>query len=180
MTPQDVIDFWFSEASKARWFDSTPEYDRQVSERFESLWRQARDGQLADWERTAGGALALVILLDQFPLNMFRNRSESFSTEAQSREVSGRAIARGLDAGLTAEQKVFLYMPWMHSESLADQDYALELFARAGLDENRQWAEHHRGIVARFGRFPHRNAILGRTSTPEEIEWLASPKGFNP
>jgi uncharacterized protein (DUF924 family) len=94
--------------------------------------------------------------------------------------VAGRAIARGLDAELDAEQKVFLYMPWMHSESLADQDRALELFARAGLEKNRQWAEHHHDIVARFGRFPHRNAILGRDSTPEELDWLASSEGFNP
>jgi len=121
-----------------------------------------------------------VVLLDQMPLNMFRGQPESFSTEAQSREVAGRAIERGLDQSLPDNQKAFLYLPYMHSEALVDQDRSVELFERAGLRENLRWAKHHRGIVRRFGRFPHRNAILGRESTPDEIEWLASPDSFNP
>ncbi|MEA2093465.1 MAG: DUF924 family protein [Pseudomonadota bacterium] len=180
MLPRDIIDFWFSEESRVRWFDSTPEYDQVIKTRFELCWRQARDAALAGWERTAEGALALVILLDQMPLNMFRDQPKSFSTEAQSREVAGRAIDHGLDAELSIEQKVFLYMPYMHSESLADQAHGIYLFEKAGLDENAKWAGHHLDIVRRFGRFPHRNAILGRESTPEELEWLASADGFNP
>jgi uncharacterized protein (DUF924 family) len=159
---------------------STAEFDREVRSRFETTRAQARDGQLADWEQTADGALALVLLLDQFPLNMFRDRPEGFSTEAAARAVARRAIVQGLDASLPDTAKAFLYLPYMHSESLADQDRSVELFALAGLEHNLEWARHHREIVRRFGRFPHRNVILGRTSTPAETEWLASPEGFNP
>lgn len=180
MTPEEIIDFWFSDTARAYWFRSTPEFDREISSRFETSWVQARDGQLADWEQTAAGALALVILLDQLPLNMFRDRPEGFSTEAASRAVAGRAILQGLDASLPDAWKAFLYLPFMHSESLADQDRSVELFEQAGLEENLKWARHHHEIVRRFGRFPHRNAILGRTSTPEETAWLASPEGFSP
>jgi uncharacterized protein (DUF924 family) len=180
MAPADIIDFWFSAESRERWFGSTPEYDAELRSRFGSSWQQARDGELADWESLPEGALALVIILDQFPLNMFRDQPESFSTEALSREIAARAVKAGFDRQLPDEQKVFLYLPWMHSEKLEDQDYVIGLFERAGLDENRKWATHHRDTVERFGRFPHRNAILGRESTPEEIDWLASPDGFNP
>lgn len=180
MTPGDLVDFWFSEYSRQYWFSSTPEYDREVHSRFEPLWEQGRDGQLADWEETATGALALVILLDQLPLNMFRGRPQGFASEAQSQEVADRAIVRGLDAALTDEQKAFLYLPFMHSESLVDQDRSVSLFEQAGLDDNVKWARHHREIVRRFGRFPHRNAILGRESTPGELQWLASSAGYRP
>jgi uncharacterized protein (DUF924 family) len=180
MTPAEIIDFWFSETARAYWFRSTPEFDREVGSRFATTWSQARVGQLADWEQTAEGALALVLLLDQFPLNMFRDRPEGFSTEAASRAVAGRAIVRGLDASLPDTGKAFLYLPYMHSESLADQDRAVELFEQARLEDNLKWARHHREIVRRFGRFPHRNAILGRASTPEETAWLDSPEGFSP
>jgi uncharacterized protein (DUF924 family) len=180
MTPGEIIDFWFSAASRERWFNSMPGYDREVRARYEALWEQARDGRLAEWEQTPEGALALVLLLDQMPLNMFRGQRASFSTEAQSREVAGRAIARGFDRLMPDSHKVFLYLPYMHSETPADQDRSVELFERAGLADNLRWAEHHRGIIRRFGRFPHRNAILGRASTPDELAWLASPDGFNP
>lgn len=180
VTPAGLLDFWFSQASARRWFDSTPGFDAEIRAGFEVLWRQAREGRLAEWEATADGALALVILLDQMPLNMFRNQPAGYSTEALSREVAGRAIAQGFDAGLDDAQKVFLYMPYMHSERLADQDRAVELFGQAGLADNARWAAHHRDIVRRFGRFPHRNAILGRTSTSAELEWLASKDAFSP
>ena len=130
------------------------------------------------WEQTAEGALALVILLDQMPLNMYRGQPESFATEAQSREVAGRAITRHFDQYLPDKGKAFLYMPFMHSENLADQDRSVELFTNAGLQDNLRFARHHRDIVRRFGRFPHRNAILGRNSTPEETAWLASGEAF--
>ena len=180
MTADDILEFWFSEESKAHWFASTPEYDCQVKERFESAWQQAGAGELADWEETALGALALVILLDQMPLNMFRDQPESFSTEEQSRHVARRAIGNGFDIELADEYMAFLYLPFMHSESIEDQDRSVMLFETAGLNNNLKWARGHRDIVKRFGRFPHRNQILGRKSTPEEAEWLASPEGFNP
>ena len=180
MNPQDILDFWFSEAARPRWFSSTPEFDQQLRSRFSGLWEQARNGLLADWEGSAEGALAVVILLDQFPLNMFRGQPASFSTEAQARRVAGRAIDSGFDSDLTDMQKAFLYLPYMHSESLSDQDRSVRLFAAAGLDDNLKWARSHREIVRRFGRFPHRNAILGRASTAAEEVWLASSEGYNP
>lgn len=175
-----LLDFWFSKAARDRWFNSTTEFDAALRQRYMDTWRQGRDGRLQDWEQGPGGALALVILLDQFPLNMFRDQPESFSTEAQSRAVASRAIESGFDAALPDDRKAFLYLPFMHSETLADQDRSVELFAAAGLDFNLKWARGHREIVRRFGRFPHRNAILGRTSSEEELAWLASPEGFNP
>ena len=180
MAPADLLGFWFSKNSEPHWFDSTSAFDAQVRTSFEDLWRQACDGQMMPWVATPDGALALVILLDQMPLNMFRDQPEGYSTEALSREVAGRAIARGFDSRLGDKQKVFLYMPYMHSESLADQNRAVDLFVQAGLADNARWAEHHREIIRRFGRFPHRNVILGRNSTVAELEWLASADAFTP
>jgi uncharacterized protein (DUF924 family) len=173
-----VLEFWFSGRMKARWFHSTPELDQEIRNRFESLWEDAAGGRLAAWSATARGALALVIMLDQLPLNMFRGSPESFSTEAASREVANEAIGKGLDEELAPEERAFLYMPFMHSESLEDQDRSMELFSKPGLQHNLTWARHHREIIARFGRFPHRNEILNRTSSPEEKAWLQSEEGY--
>lgn len=178
--PSLVLDFWFAPGMERCWFNSTPALDGEIRARFEPLWRLGRHGDLAHWEETPEGALALVILLDQFPLNMFRDRPDSFSSEALSREVAGRAIARDFDKVLQAPALPFLYLPYMHSEDIDDQARSVQLFEQAGLADNLRFARHHRDIVARFGRFPHRNAILGRDSTAEEIAWLASPEGFNP
>ena len=177
MTPDDVLGFWFRDAPRKLWFNSTPELDRDLARRFLDTWQAAKEGRLQEWEHTPAGALALVIVLDQFPLNMFRNEAKSLSTETAAREVAARAIEQGFNRHLTDEEKVFLYMPFMHSESLEDQDRSVRLAAE--IEGQRKWAEHHRGIIRRFGRFPHRNAILGRRSTPEELEWLASPEGFS-
>jgi len=178
-TPEAVLAFWFAPETRPRWFDSTPAFDREVEAAFRATWEAAAAGALAYWEGTPAGALALVIVLDQFPLNMFRGRPESFVTEAASRAVAERAIARGFDAALDAAGKAFLYLPFMHSESLADQDRSVALYEAAGLADSLKWARHHRDIVRRFGRFPHRNAILGRPGTPEEEAWLASDAAFN-
>ena len=180
VTSSDVLDFWFAPASRERWFNATPAFDESIRSDFEGAWQQARDGQLASWESGPEGALALVIVLDQFPLNMYRGSDLQYSTEAQSREVAARAIWHGFDGRLPRERVAFLYLPFMHSESLVDQDRSVELFKGAGLDSNLDFARHHRDIVRRFGRFPHRNAVLGRDSTAEELEWLASPGAFNP
>lgn len=171
-----LLDDWFSEAMRPCWFASTPELDRSLRERYEALWQRARAGELNAWADSPEGALALVIVLDQLPLNMFRGRPESFSTEQQAAAIARQAIAAGHDRRLPADQRMFLFMPFMHSENLADQDRAVALFGAAGLPT--RWAEHHREIVRRFGRFPHRNAILGRTSSPEELDYLASPEAF--
>lgn len=175
-TYSELLDFWFSETMKPRWFASTPELDQSMRERYEALWQYARDGGLNAWADTPDGALALVIALDQLPLNMFRGQPESFSTEQQAVLVARKAIEAGLDQQLPSDRRMFLYMPFMHSENLADQERAVVLFGAAGLPTH--WAEHHREIVRRFGRFPHRNAILGRASTPDELGYLASPQAF--
>lgn len=175
---QDILDFWFAEATRKKWFNSTTEFDQQIREKYQALWQAARDGELVDWQDSAAGALALVILLDQFPLNMFRDKPESFSTEAMSREVAAQAIEAGLDQHMDDQQKAFLYLPFMHSEDLQDQNRSVALFEQAGLMDNLKWAKHHRDIVQRFGRFPHRNSILGRNSSQDELAYLNSENSF--
>lgn len=176
---QVVLDFWFSAEVRPLWFRSTPEFDAAIRQRFEGTWQAARDGELAHWEVAARGALALVIVLDQFPLNMYRDEGLSFSTEALAREVARRAIDRGWDRELEEAGKAFLYLPFMHSENLADQERSVALYQAAGLEHNLRFARHHREIVRRFGRFPHRNAALGRDCTEEERAWLASKEAFH-
>jgi len=173
-----ILTLWFSERVKPLWYNSTPEFDKELREKYLDTYQAALNGELSIWEETPQGALALVICLDQFPLNMFRNKAESFAGEAPSRQVAAKAIEKGFDQILDDEQKAFLYLPYMHSEELADQDRVLELFSKAGLKDNLKWASHHRNIVKRFGRFPHRNAILGRQSTPEETAYLQSDEAF--
>ena len=177
--PASIIEFWFSPDMKPRWFDSTPAIDREIRQRYRSLWEAASRGEIDDWSATAEGALALVIVLDQFPLNMFRGQPDAFRTEQQAVTVAKRAIASGLDKQIPKSQLAFLYMPLMHSETMRDQDMSVELFEAAGLGENAKFARHHRGIIERFGRFPHRNAVLGRTPTPQETAYLEGG-GFNP
>ena len=178
-TRADILAFWFAAAVRPYWFAATAQFDQTLRERFASCYRAAATGALADWEQSGDGALALVIVLDQFPLNMFRGQPASFATEAQARAVAERAIARGFDQTLNPEQKLFLYLPFMHSENLADQDRSVQLYQQPGLEDNLRFAEHHRGLIHRFGRFPHRNAILGRASTADELAYLASPEAFH-
>lgn len=177
-TPQQIIDFWYSPAIKQHWFNSTPEIDQQIREQYQTLWQQAQAGQLDSWQQSPQGCLALVILLDQFPLNMFRGKAEGFATEQQAVAICKQAIQQGLDKQLEKPQLGFLYMPLMHSENRADQDLSISKFTEAGLPDNLHFAQHHREIVQRFGRFPHRNAILGRESTAEEIAYLNSEQGY--
>lgn len=175
-TPAVLLDFWFSEPARSHWFASTEALDSEIRARFEDCWQAGARGELADWDQAPDSALALVILLDQLPLNMFRGQPQAFATEAASRAVAATAIARGWDRALPDERRLFLYLPYMHSEDLADQARCVALLAAAGMET--RWAEHHRDIVRRFGRFPHRNAVLGRTSTAEEQAWLDSPEAF--
>ncbi|MDH5786248.1 MAG: DUF924 domain-containing protein [Chromatiales bacterium] len=179
ITPQTVLDFWFSERVRPLWFRSNPEFDQEIRERFETVWQAAHDGRLAGWEGSSDGALALVIVLDQFPLNMYRDQGLSFSTEATAREVAHRAIEHGFDQQIDEAGKTFLYIPFMHSENLSDQDRAVSLYEAASMTNNVRFANHHRDIVRRFGRFPHRNAALGRECTEEEREWLQSKEAFH-
>jgi len=174
----EIIQFWFSNDSRTHWFNSTPAFDQIIVSRFLTLYESAKNDELSEWVNDADGVLALIILLDQFPLNMFRGKAECFETEAESRRVANYAIEQGLDEALSDEQKAFLYMPLMHSENLLDQDKSIALYEKAGLNENVRFAKHHREIIKRFARFPHRNAILGRENTPEEVEYLNSEDAF--
>lgn len=176
---QAVLEFWFSPRVRRLWFRSTPEFDQEIQERFEETWQAARNSELKHWEEYAKGALALVIVLDQFPLNMYRRQAESFATESQALAVAARAIDLGWDRQLEPSENAFLYLPFMHSENLADQDRSVELYEAAGLTDNLRFARHHREIVRRFGRFPHRNAAMGRESTEEELAWLQSKEAFH-
>ena len=176
--PQEIIDFWFSDEVRKLWFKSTPEFDAQLRERYQLLWQQASQGELDHWQQTAVGCLALVIILDQFPLNIFRNQAQSFATEAQSRVVARLAIDQGFDQAMDVGSRAFLYMPFMHSETLADQQLALQLFDQPGLEDHRRFARHHHDIVEKFGRFPHRNQALGRQDSPAELEYLNSKQAF--
>jgi uncharacterized protein (DUF924 family) len=177
--PQEILDFWFSDEVRKLWFKSTPEFDALLRERFEALCARAQQGELDGWLQSAAGCLALVIVLDQFPLNMFRGQAQSFASEAQSREVARLAIDKGFDRDLDPRSRAFLYMPFMHSEVFADQQLALQLFAQPGLEDNLRFARHHHDIVEKFGRFPHRNAALGRESSESEIEYLNSKEAFS-
>lgn len=173
-----LLEFWFSEAMRTRWFSSTPELDALIRTRFEPLCRRAAASELAGWLDQPESALALVIALDQLPLNMYRGMPEAYATGELAVAAARRALASGHDRSLAPERLAFLYLPFMHSEDLADQDRSVALFRAAGLTGNLRWAEHHREIIRRFGRFPHRNAVLGRPSSAEELAYLASPQAF--
>jgi uncharacterized protein (DUF924 family) len=170
-TPEDILAFW-REAGSERWYTKDAAFDAQVQRQFLGLWQRAAAGELSSWETSDDGALALVIVLDQFPRNMFRGDVRTYSSDAQAREVAGRAIARGADGRIEPALLEFLYMPFMHSEHLADQQRCVELFRKTGNTDNLKYAEDHAAIISRFGRFPHRNRLLGRATTPEEQAFL--------
>ena len=172
-TPEEalaVVEFW-REAGSDRWFTKDPEFDRRFRERCLALHEAAAAGELRGWSVTPLGALALALLLDQFPRNCFRGTPRMYATDALAREVAAAAIEAGHDQAVEAELRPFFYLPFEHSESLADQDHSVELMRPLG-GEHSTYAEGHRDIIRRFGRFPHRNAILGRATTPEERRFL--------
>lgn len=172
----EVLDFWFGPGMQERWFEKDPAFDAEVRARLGAPRERAAVGALGAWRDRAEGCLALIVLLDQVPRNLFRDRARAFVTDAAARELTGHALAQGFDAALTQDQRGFLYMPLEHSESLGDQETSVRL--TAALDEDPAWHDYavrHRDIIARFGRFPHRNAALGRPSTPEERAFLAQP-----
>jgi uncharacterized protein (DUF924 family) len=175
MTPANVLEFWFGQDRK-RWFEKDPAFDEEIRARFLPLYDKALQGQLAAWTRDACGCLALVILLDQFPRNMFRSSARAFAADPLARVAARELLAKGWDRDMTDDERMFVYLPFEHSEDLADQELSMRLFAG---NPNFEWARKHWQIIRRFGRFPHRNAALGRESTPEEIEFLQRPgSGF--
>ena len=173
----EVLRFWFDEHPKD-WFVKNPAFDAQIRSRFLALHEEAAAGRLAHWADEAGTCLALVIVLDQFPRNMFRGDARAFSTDTLARAAARVIIERGWNKQMTQPEQLFAYLPFEHSESLADQNLACELMK--GFDaEQLRYAIRHREIIERFGRFPHRNGLLGRESTAAEIEFLKLPgSGF--
>jgi uncharacterized protein (DUF924 family) len=171
-TAADVLAFWF--ARPAKWWKKNAAFDVEIRERFLALHEAVDRGGHEDWLETPRGALAYVIVLDQFSRNMFRGTARSFASDTRARAAALRAVERGDDRTLSGDERLFLYMPFMHSENLADQDRSCALFAASRPDQLR-YAEQHRGLIRRFGRFPHRNAILGRAPTPDEEEFLKQP-----
>jgi uncharacterized protein (DUF924 family) len=165
-----VVDFW-REAGPKLWFAKDPAFDRRFRERFIALHEAAARGELDAWNGTPEGSLALLILLDQFPRNAFRGTPRMYATDAQARALADRAIRSGLDRAVEPELRVFMYLPFGHSENLADQERAVRLCESLG-EPTLSHAKHHRDIVRRFGRFPHRNPILGRAMRPEEQQYL--------
>ncbi|HEY7662429.1 MAG TPA: DUF924 family protein [Xanthobacteraceae bacterium] len=169
--PMDVLAFWRT-AGPDQWFEKDPDFDAEIATRFAGLYRAAVAGELDLWEDTPEGALALVIVLDQFPRNMFRGEPRMYDADARARAVAARAMARGFDRQIAPLERRFCYLPLMHSEDLADQERCLALAADYGDDEFARHAANHADIVRRFGRFPHRNAVLGRITSAEEQAFL--------
>ncbi len=174
--PDDVLALWFAEGMAARWFKKDPGFDEEVRRKLLPLHARAATGQLDGWQESAKGALALAILFDQVPRNVYRDTPRAFATDAKALAVTRRAIDLGLDRQLDEAERMFLYLPLEHCEELEDQELCVRLMGE--LEANPQWCDYalrHRDIVARFGRFPHRNKILGREPTPEEEAFLKEP-----
>lgn len=170
-TPSDIITFW-TDAGWDRWFSKNDAFDAEIKARFLSTYEAARDGELASWEDSDDGTLALVLLLDQFPRNLFRDDPRAFATDAACCALAKRAIARGVGDRVDPDMRQFIYMPLMHSEDMADQEHCCALFRATDNADNIKFADIHADIIRRFGRFPHRNAVLGRTTTAEEQAYL--------
>jgi uncharacterized protein (DUF924 family) len=171
-TSADVVAFW-REVGRERWFEKDAAVDDEIRRRFLRLYEDAAAGTLDAWQRGPEGTLALLVLLDQFPRNMFRGSPRAFETDAKARAVASRAILNGFDAGFD-DMRSFFYLPFMHSEDPADQKRAVSFFRAQGDADGLKWADLHADIIRRFGRFPHRNALLGRTTTAEEQAFLDS------
>jgi uncharacterized protein (DUF924 family) len=180
VTPQDIVRFWTEDVGEPRWFDPDATLDAEIARRFGKTYALARDGKLADWENSAEGALALLILLDQFPRNMFRGQAEAFATDNKARAMAERAVVHGLDLGVPPPLRCFFYLSFTHSERMADQERGIALVAkRLGKDtKDYAYALMHRDVIAKFGRFPGRNDALKRQSTPEEREFLKNNPPF--
>lgn len=178
LTAKSILDFWYSEKVKSKWFNSSIEFDKEIKTQYEGVWQNALRGEYISWSESAEGCLALAIIFDQFPLNMFRGDVKSFSSEAIAIKTAKKAIELEFDQKIDKDKVSFLYMPLMHSENINDQNISVKLFEKANLIENLRFAKHHQSIIEEFGRFPHRNEILRRKSTQDEINYLNSDKAF--
>ena len=177
ITPDDVVAFWRA-AGMQKWFQGGDAFDRECDERFRDAHFAAGRRELEDWLDTAEGGLALLILLDQIPRNIFRDSGHAFATDSLARHYAQRMIDAGHDRRFDADLRGFVYLPFEHSEDLADQRRSVALFADVDNAEYRKYAQAHLDVIERFGRFPHRNRALGRVNTPEEQSWLDEGGGF--
>jgi uncharacterized protein (DUF924 family) len=168
---ETVLEYW-RKAGPEKWFNKDGAFDEDIRRRFLETYEAAAASQLAEWEATPEGALALIIALDQFPRNIFRGSARAFAADPLARAVADRALARGFDQRVPETERQFFYLPFEHGETLVDQERCVELFRATGDAEALKWAELHADIIRRFGRFPHRNAALGRATTPEEQAFL--------
>lgn len=174
----EVLDFWFESVGPKAWFEVSQRIDAKIARRFSGLHRQLTDTppeQLASDRETI---LAAIIVLDQFSRNMFRGTAAAFASDSKAQQLARMAIEKGFDKDVPLEWQMFFYMPFMHSENLTDQERAIALFTANGSENTLKHAREHRDIIARFGRFPHRNKVLGRESTAEEAEFLKGHSGF--
>ncbi len=184
--PEEILDFWFGREGEEgygefqeAWFTKDPGFDREVRDRFEDVYEEAAAGRLDHWKDEAKSCLALIILLDQFPRNMFRGDPKTYATDEKALEAARHAVERAYDRELTPYGRLFLYLPFEHSEDVEDQRFSVKLFrglaAQMGSEDLLGYAVRHLEIIERFGRFPHRNEILRRATTPEEAEFLRGP-----
>jgi uncharacterized protein (DUF924 family) len=184
--PQEVLDFWFGCEDeegygefREAWFTKDAKFDREVRDRFEDVYEEAATGKLDHWKEEARSCLALIIVLDQFPRNMFRGDPRTYTADEKARAAARYAIEHAYDRELSSFQRMFVYLPFEHSEDLEDQRFSVELFrglaAEMGSEDLLGYAVRHMEIIERFGRFPHRNEVLGRTTIPEKAEFLRGP-----
>ena len=171
----DILNFWFAPGMAQKWYGKDQAFDALITKRFLKTFEMAKAGELDDWTLTPAGRMALIIVLDQFPRNMFRDTAASFSGDDKALALTKTGLAKNDDGSLPDMQKSFFYLPLMHSENIEDQDQSVALFEALGDENNLHYARLHRDIIARFCRFPHRNAILGRVSRMEEEPFLKTP-----
>jgi uncharacterized protein (DUF924 family) len=174
-TPDTVLAFWFEEIAPKQWWASSEEFDRLVASRFGAVHGAAARCELFGWRETATGRLAEIIVLDQFSRNIHRDDPRAFACDGLALGLAQTALAAGADHQLTTAQRAFLYLPYMHSESPLIHTLAVSLFSQPGMEGNLDFELRHKAIIDRFGRYPHRNAVLGRSSTAEEIAFLQTP-----
>lgn len=175
MNYQTVLDFWFDEISPEQWWIKDPSFDQEIKARFLDLHKSANCGELFHWRNTAQGRLAEILVLDQFSRNIFRDTAKAFASDTLALVLAQEAVSLGADNTLADNQRSFMYLPYMHSESAAIHQQAIKLYTELGNESNLSFELKHQEIIARFGRYPHRNNILARQSTAEELEFLQQP-----
>ncbi|GHF27262.1 membrane protein [Kordiimonas sediminis] len=171
----DILTFWFHELTPQDWWTKSKDLDAHITRRFQTIYTLAAKGECGHWRSSIKGRLAEILVLDQFPRNMFRDSAKAFETDIAALILAQEAVKDQNYGLLSPNEKIFLQMPFMHSESKAIHEEAVRLFSQPGMETNLDYEYRHKAIIDRFGRYPHRNALLGRKSTPDEIEFLKAP-----